>query len=144
MPETRGLGAAGQLHLTWSVDWPKSPRTLASARGIEPTGATYIAVDCGANRPPGARLRFEAEWEEHAKMRWAALKLDDAGQNLGEVTLPGPDRGVGAQGTVAELEHVARVLLVGTNTGDPFRAFDPSDETPEPHGWQVSVASEIP
>ena len=80
--------------------------------------------------------------EEHAKMRWAALKLDGAGHERGEVIVPSVDRGTRAQQSVVELDGVARVLFVGTNTGDPFRAFDPSDETLEPHGWQVSLAAE--
>jgi hypothetical protein len=141
MPETGGLGAAAAVNLAWSIGWPTSPRALASGRGVEPTGAAYVAVDCGT-APQGARLRFEATWEEHAKMRWAAVKLDGGGHGRGEVVLAGPDRGTSAQGTVVDLDGVARVLFVGTNTGDPFQAFDPSDETPEPHGWQVSLAAE--
>jgi hypothetical protein len=143
MPETRALGTAGGLSLAWSVDWPRAPRTLASGRAVEPTGAAYVGVDCQV-APKGARLRFEAEWEEHAKMRWAVVKLDARGRERAEIAIQGADRGTRAQATVVDLDEVARVLFVGTNTGDPFLAFDPSDQTPEPHGWQVSVAAEAP
>jgi len=143
MPETRALGLAGGLTHAWDVDWPKTPRALASGRAVEPTGAAYVVVDCGA-APKGGRLRFEAEWEEHAKMRWAVLKLDAAGHERAVVAVPGPERGTAAQLTVVDLDGVARLLFVGTETGDPLGAFDPSDDTPEPHGWVVSVAAEGP
>jgi hypothetical protein len=143
MPETSALGEAGSLHTEWEVDWPKAPRSLASGRGVEPTGAAYVGVSC-RGAPPGARLRFEAEWEEHAKMRWAAVKIDMAGHELAAVAIPAEDRGTEARISVVELAGVARVLFVGTNLGDPFSAFDPADETPEPHGWIVRVAEEPP
>jgi hypothetical protein len=143
MPETRALGEAGRARNEWEVEWPKTPRSLASGRAVEPTGAAYVAVDCHA-APSGARLRFEAEWEEHAKMRWAAVKLDARGHEVAEVAIPSKDRGTEAQLTVVDLDGVVRVLFVGTNTGDPFVPFDPSDETPEPHGWLVHIAAETP
>jgi hypothetical protein len=141
MPETRSLGAAGRPRTEWSIDWPRSPRRLAAARGVEPTGSAYIEVDCRA-APKGASLRFEVEWEEHAKMRWAAVKVDEAGREKGAVAIAGADRGTEAQGTVVDLDGVASVLFVGTNTGDPFSPFDPNDAVPEPHGFTVGVAGE--
>jgi len=141
MPETRALGAAARPRTEWSIDWPRGPRKLASARGVEPTGAAYIEVDCRA-APKGARLRFEAQWEQHAKMRWAGVKVDDAGHERGAVAITGADRGTEAQGTLVDLEGVARVVFVGTNTGDPLSPFDPNDAIPEPHGFVVSVAEE--
>jgi hypothetical protein len=141
MIETRALGEAGMPRTEWDVVWPKKPRSLASARSIEPTGAAYVGVDC-RGAPPAARLRFEAEWEEHAKMRWAAVKLDAEGHELSAIAIPSKDRGTEAQFTVVDLDGVVRVLFVGTNTGDPFVAFAPSDETPEPHGWLVRIAEE--
>jgi len=143
MPETRALGAAGRPRVEWSIEWPKAPRKLASARGVEPTGAAYVEVDCHS-APNGARLRFEAEWEQHAKMRWAAVKVDDAGHERSAVAITGADRGTEAQGTVVDLEGVARVVFVGTNTGDPSSPFDPNDVIPEPHGFVVGVAAETP
>jgi hypothetical protein len=143
MPETRALGEAGRPRLAWAVDWPTAPRTLASGRGVEPTGAAYVGVDC-RSAPAGSRLRVEVEWEEHAKMRWVAVKLDAADHESGQVPLPANDRATLAQVTVVDLDGVARVLLVGTNTGDPFTTDDPGNETPEPHGWQISVAAEPP
>ena len=77
-------------------------------------------------------------------MRWAAVKVDTSDHELGAVAVQAPNRGTLAQVTVVDLDGVARVLFVGTNTGDPSVPFDPSDATPEPHGWQVSVAAETP
>jgi hypothetical protein len=143
MPETRALGAAARPRNDWTIEWPKVPRKLASSRGVAPTGAAYVEVEC-RGAPKGARLRFEAEWEEHAKMRWAAVEIDDAGHERSSVAITGPDRGTAAQGTVVDLDGVARVLFVGTNTGDPLTPFDLNDASPEPHGFLVSVASETP
>jgi len=125
----------------WSIGWPASPRALTSATGIAPTGAAYVSVDC-KGRPTGARLRFEARWEEHARMLWTLVRVDGAGREISRVGVPGPDRGTEAQTTLVDLDGVARVLVVGTNAGDPLYPFDPDDYSWEPHGWVVSLASE--
>lgn len=125
----------------WSIDWPVEPRTLLSGVGVAPTGAAYLAIDC-ANRPKGARLRFEASWEEHARMRWALVRIDAAGREMGRVGVSGPDCGTSAQTTLVDLDGAARVLVVGSNGGDALTAFDPDDYRWEPHGWTVSLAGE--
>jgi hypothetical protein len=143
LPESRSLGAAARVRRDWEVGWPDRPRTLASATGVAPTGAAYIAVDLhGA--PPGARLRIEASWEEHAKMRWAVVKLDDAGHEKARIAIAAAERSTEAQMSVVDLEGVARILIVGTNTGDPLYPMDPDDEIWEPHGWMLTLASEAP
>jgi hypothetical protein len=143
MPETRSLGDAAEVHADWQVDWPAQPRRLASGRGIEPTGATYVVIDC-ASAPKGARLRVETEWEEHAALRWAAVKIDGDGHESAAVAIPSAERATAAQITVVDLEGVTKVVLVGTNAGDPLDPFDPNDTTWEPHGWVMSVAAEGP
>jgi hypothetical protein len=141
LPESRGLGAAGRVRHEWDIAWPTTPRRLASGAGVAPTGATFIGIDHGG-APPGSRLRVEASWEEHAKMRWAVVKLDAAGRATVMLPIPSRERGTDAQMTVADLDDVARILLVGTNTGDPTYPFDPNDEVWEPHGWTVTFAGE--
>jgi len=125
----------------WTIDWPLAPRNLTSAAGVAPTGASYIAIDCRA-RPKGARLRFEARWEEHARMLWTLVRVDSDGRELGWVNVPGPNRGTEAQTTLVDLDGSATVLAVGTNSGDTMTPFDPDDYVWEPHGWVVSLAAE--
>jgi hypothetical protein len=125
----------------WSVEWPKAPRTLGSGPGVAPTGAAYVSIDC-ANRPTGARLRFEARWEEHARMLWTLVRVDGRGLEMSRVNVPEMDRGTEAQMSLVDLDGVARVLVVASNAGDPLYPFDPDDYIWEPHGWVVSLASE--
>ena len=125
----------------WSIDWPSKPRTLLSGVGIAPTGAAYVGIDL-AGRPRGARLRFEAHWEEHARILWALIRVDANGHELSRVAVPGPDRGTDAQTTLVDLDGVARVLVVGSSAGDPLVTFDPDDYLWEPHGWAISLAAE--
>ncbi len=143
LPETASLGSAASVRSDWEIAWPVAPRRLASGRGVEPTGAAYVGIDC-SSAPSGARLRVEAEWEEHAKLLWAALKLDAAGHEVASVAIPSAERATEAHITIVDLEHVAKVVLVVTNTGDPLDPFDPNDPVWEPHGWVVSVVAEGP
>jgi hypothetical protein len=141
LPESRGLGASGRVHAQWEIGWPDRPRSLASGTGVAPTGTSYVIVS-RSGAPAGARLRVEVAWEEHARMRWTAVKLDASGRELAQIGVPGPDRGTAAQITLVDLDATARVLLVGTNVGDPFHPFDPSAGVWEPHGWTLTVAGE--
>ena len=125
----------------WAIEWPATPRTLLSGAGIAPTGAAYVAIDL-AGRPRGARLRFEAHWEEHARMRWALVRVDANGHELSRVAVSGPDRGTDAQTTLVDLDGVARVLVVASSAGDPLVTFDPADYLWESHGWAISLAGE--
>lgn len=141
LPESRSLGPSGLVRFDWRIDWPKKPRALASAFGVAPTGAAYVAID-RAGAPPGARLRVEASWEEHAKMRWSVVKVDEHGRELGHVAIPTVDRATSAQMTVVDLDAARTIYLVGTNVGDPFLPLDLSDAVWEPHGWTLTVAAE--
>lgn len=143
MPETRSFGDAAHVRTEWEIGWPVQARRLSSGRGIEPTGAAYVAIDC-SSAPKGARLRIEAQWEEATSLRWAAVKLDAAGHEKASIAIPSAERATEAQITIVDLEDVAKVVLVGTSTGDPLDPFDPNDAAWEPHGWVVSVAAEAP
>jgi hypothetical protein len=120
-------------------DWPDKPRRFAG-NAVGPTGAAYVLVKTG--NAPGARLRVELAWEQHANMRWAAVKVDADGREIAHVAIPSQDRATEAQMTIVDLDRAASVLLVGTNVGDPLYPFDPDDEVWEPHGWTLTVASE--
>jgi hypothetical protein len=140
-PELRTLGEAGRVPLAWDIPWPSKPRRLAPRVPVAPTGSSYVLVH-HAGASPGARLRIEIEWEEHALFRWAFVKLDASGRELGRVVVPTRERATATQMTLAALDGVDRILLVGVNTGDPAYAFDPDDDVFEPHGFLLTVAED--
>lgn len=141
LPELRTLGDAARVPIDWEIPWPTKARRLAQRAPTYPTGASYLVIR-HANAKPGARLRAEIEWEEHALFRWAFVKLDASGRELGRVVIPTTERATQAQMTLVDLDAVDRVMLVGVNVGDPAYAFDPDDDVWEPHGWLVTVAEE--
>lgn len=140
-PETRALGDAARVPLDWDLPWPAKPKRVAPRVPVAPSGASYLVIrrDGAA---PGARLRVEIAWEEHALFRWALVKLDGRGRELGRVPIPAKERATEAQMTLVDLDGVDRILLVGVNAGDPAYAFDPDEVVWEPHGWLVTVAAE--
>jgi predicted RecA/RadA family phage recombinase len=138
--ELRDLGDAARVALDWDLPWPARPVRVAPRAPVFPSGASYLVVR-RAGAPPASRLRVEISWEQHALFRWAFVKLDAAGRELGRVPIPTRERATEAQMTLVDLEGVDRVLLVGVNVGDPSYRFDPDDEVWEPHSWLVTLAS---
>jgi hypothetical protein len=141
LPELGTLFDSARVPLDWDIPWPTAPRRLAPRIPVHPTGSSYVAIRHAGARP-GARLRAEIEWEEHALFRWAFVKLDASGRELGRIVIPTSERATHVQMTLVDLEGVDRIMLVGTNVGDPAYAFDPDDEAWEPHGWLVTLAEE--
>lgn len=139
-PQSRSLGAAARVPWDWDVPWPKTPRRLAAPRGLGPTGSAYVRID-RAGAAPESRLRIELEWENHARMRWAAVRLDAAGREKSRVLVGSHDRTTQANLSLAELDSTSSVLLVGVNCGD-WKPFDPDDRDWQPHGWLVTLAEE--
>ncbi|WP_394823405.1 hypothetical protein [Pendulispora albinea] len=129
------------VRMDWQIDWPAKPRRLAPRDPTAPTGSAYVVIRRG-DAPKGARLRVEVSWEEHAKMRWVVVKRDPAGRELSRVPIASAERAIEAQGSIVDLDTVDSLLIVGTNTGDPFEPFDPDDAIWEPHGWRLTVAAE--
>lgn len=140
-PETRSIGEAARVPLDWDLPWPTTPKRVAPRTPVAPSGASYLVIR-RQGAPPGARLRVEIAWEEHALFRWALVKLDGAGRELGRVPIAAKERATEAQMTLVDLDGVDRILLVGANVGDPAYAFDPDEVVWEPHGWLVTVAAE--
>jgi hypothetical protein len=124
----------------WTIPWPERARRLASPVPITPTGATYIDIDL-RGKPPGARLRIEVEWEQHARMRWAAWRIRTGGPPS-LFLLPSYDKGTGVQATLADLEDASRVVLFGVGLGEPYAPFDPDTGPWEPHGYLLTLAPE--
>jgi hypothetical protein len=139
--EARPLGAAVAPRIDWTIDWPASPRRLASPYPLAPTGSGYVLVH-RAGAPAGSRLRIEAEWEQHAAIKWTAVKLDADGHEITRIPIAAQPRVTEAQATIVDLDAAADVLVVATNVGDPFVKLDPDDERFEPHAWLVTLASE--
>ncbi len=140
-PETRVLGDAGGVAFDWDIVWPAKPKRLAPRAPVAPTGSSYVLVRT-ANARAGARLRLEADWEEHALFRWAVIKIDREGHETARLVVPTRERALEAQMTVVDLAGVDRVLVVAVNAGDPAYPFDPDDEVWEPHGWLLTLAEE--
>jgi len=140
-PETRTLGDSARVTMDWDIPWPRQAKRLAPRAPVEPSGSSYLVIH-RAGAAPGARLRVEIAWEEHALFRWAFVKLDASGRELGRVVIPTRERATEAQMTLVDMDAVDRVMLVGVNVGDPAYRFDPDDETWEPHGWLVTIAEE--
>lgn len=139
--ERRTLGDAARITPDWDLAWPAKPKRVAPRAPVFPTGSSYLVIR-REGAPAGARLRVEIAWEEHALFRWTLVKLDAKGRELGRVGIPARERATEAQMTLVDLDGVDRVLLVGTNVGDPSYRFDPDDEVWEPHGWLVTLAAE--
>jgi hypothetical protein len=140
-PETRTLGDAARVRLDWDLPWPNTPRRIAPRLPVHPLGASYVLVRL-TGRKEHARLRVEIAWEEHSLFRWALVKIDSGGRELGRVVVPSRERATEAQMTFVDLEGADRVLLVGVNAGDPAYRFDPDEEVWEPHGWLVTLAEQ--
>lgn len=139
---TRALTATAPTPpIGWRIPWPQRPRRLASPSAVAPTGASYVVIDC-AGAPPAARLRLEMEWEDYARMRWIAVKLDAAGREIARLPVRSLDRSTHASMTIATLDGVDHILVAGVNVGDTERAFHPDDQRWEPHGWLLTVAGE--
>ena len=125
----------------WQIDWPAKPRRLAPRDPTAPTGSAYVVVR-RAGAPPGARLRVEAMWEEHAKMRWSVVKLDAGGREIARIPVASAERATETQGTIVDLDTTDTLVVVGTNAGDFTPPFDPDDAVWEPHGWRLTLAAE--
>lgn len=139
--ETRAFGDDARITLDWDLPWPTKPKRVAPRAPVEPTGASYVVIRRSGARPD-ARLRVEITWEEHALFRWAIVKRDARGAELGRVVIPTTERATDAQLTLADFGGADSLLLVGVNAGDPAYAFDPDDEVWEPHGWLLTIAEE--
>jgi hypothetical protein len=125
----------------WTIAWPTRARRLASPRGVEPTGASYVIVD-HAGAPPGARLRVEAQWEDYARMRWTAIKVSASGDAIATLPIAAPDLATHASITLEGLDDVDHVTVVGANVGSTEHPFRSGQGEWEAHGWMLTVEGE--
>jgi hypothetical protein len=133
--------ADAPVRFDWDVAWPKTARALASPRAVAPTGAAYVRIDASA-MPKGARLRVDATWEEHAKMRFIVVKLDAQGRALAQWEAKAQPKATESHLQVVETDNATAFLVVAANVGAWTSPFDPDEGPWEPHGWLLTIASE--
>jgi hypothetical protein len=135
------LGVFGRVRFEWTVPLASLPRRLAPSAPIDPTGATYLWVDAAGGKLSD-ELTFIADWELPALFRWALIKVDLSGAEVGRVSVAGVYGDSHTERTVVGLEGLAGVLIVGVNAGSVDRAhpFDPDEMPLAPHGYTVTLA----
>jgi len=133
------LDLGAPVRFDWDVAWPKSARSLASPLPVAPTGVTYVRIDgSGA----ASRLRVDATWEEHAKMRWTVVKLDASGHVIAQWEAKAQPKATEAHLQVVDTQGAAAFVVVAANVGNWTSPFDPDDGPWEPHGWLLTIGQE--
>ncbi|MCC6551901.1 MAG: hypothetical protein IT372_02615 [Polyangiaceae bacterium] len=132
------LGDFGRVRFEWSLPWGTLPRRVAPLRPIEPTGCTYLWLDL-ASAGDADEVTFVADWELPAVFRWALVKVDRGGAEVGRVDVAGIFGATRAQRTVVGLGGLAGLLIVGVHAGSLDRSspLDPDDAPAMPHAYTV-------
>lgn len=140
LADTALYGDFGRVRFDWLIAYGTLPRRLAPLRPLSSTGMTYLWLDL-AGAPGDAELTFVFEWELPCLFRWALVKVDEGGAELGRITIPGLFGATRVEQTVRDLAGVAGLVVVGVNVGDIDRTnpFDPDDAPFEPHAYEVTV-----
>lgn len=134
------FGDLGRVRFEWAIPAASLPRRLAPLRAVEPTGSTYIWVDLEGSTDI-KDLTFVADWELPAVFRWAAVKVDRTGAEVGRVNVATIHGASHAERSIVGVEGLAGVVIVGVNAGSMNRSrpFDP-DETPvTAHAYTVTL-----
>jgi len=128
MIDVAKYGDFGRTRIEWNVGYKSLPRRLAPLRPIEPLGMTYVMIDLGG-APSGAELTFVAEWESPVAFRWALVKLDKDGSEVGRQEVAPVLGETRMEKSLRELSGVTHVLVVGLNEGESTRdePFDPGE-----------------
>lgn len=134
------FGDLGRVRFEWAVPAASLPRRLAPLRAVEPTGSTYLWVDLeGA---AGIKdLTLVADWELPAVFRWAAVKVDRNGAEVGRVNVATIHGASHAERSIVGVEGLAGVVIVGVNAGSMNRSrpFDPDDTPVTAHSYTVTL-----
>jgi hypothetical protein len=128
MIDVAKYGDLGRPRIEWSVTYKSLPRRLAPLRPIEPLGMSYLMVDV-TGAPSGAELTFVAEWESPVAFRWAMVKIDKNGAEIGRQEVTPVLGEIRMEKSLRELGDTAYVLVVGLNEGESTRdePFDPGE-----------------
>ncbi len=128
MIDVSRFGDAGRARIEWNVTFASLPRRLAPLRPIEPLGMSYVMVDTSA-AAEGSELTLVAEWEAPVAFRWAVVKLDAQGAEIGRQEVSPVLGETKMEKSVRELKGVSHVLIVAMNEGEATRdePFDPGE-----------------
>lgn len=135
--ETAWLGAFGRVRFDGVFPLKTLPRRAAFTP-LAPTGSSYFWIDL-AGAPAGLRVALRIEWEQPSTLRWAAVRVGAAGEELSRVEITTPQATETVEREVSMLDGAAALLVVGVNVGEvgpghPYRV----DEHPyEPRGGTV-------
>lgn len=137
---TELFGDFGRVRFEWLIPFDSLPRRLGPGRRLEPTGASYLWLDRPVPEAVGGVLAH-AVWESGLVLRWALVKVDAQGQELGRVIDAGTYGRHEAQLTIDDLTGVAGVLVVVTYVGSDDRShpYDPDDPVAELADYQLTL-----
>jgi hypothetical protein len=140
LSDVERYGDAGRVRFEWAVPFDSLPRRLAPGTPIEAMGMTYLWLDLGAS-PQVPELTFVADWELPSLFRWALVKVDKQGAEVGRVDVAGVFGASHAERTVVGLDGLSGLLVVGVNAGsiDRSHPFDPDEQPLMPHGYTVTL-----
>lgn len=140
LADVEQYGELARPRIEWSVTHKSLPRRLAPLRPIEALGATYLFVDL-AGITPDAEITFVADWEEPVAFRWALIKLDKDGAELGRTDAVPVLGETHIEKTVRQLGDAGSLLIVGLNEGEGRRdePFDPGRLREEGHAYLVTL-----
>ncbi len=122
------FGDLGRVRVERSVPVSTLPRRVAPATPLEPTGATDFWVDV-SGAPKDAELTFVAEWEVGVLFRWALVKIDANGAEVGRAELAGVNGDTRAEKTIVDIQNLSGILVVGVNAGEHRPAVTRSTPT---------------
>jgi hypothetical protein len=139
LAEASRFGDEGRVAFEWSVPVSTLPRRVLPARPIEPSGMSYVWVDL-AGAPRETAISLSVEWERPAHFRWAAVKVDAEGAEVGRIDVASVYGRFHADKTLVDLGGLAGLVLVGVHTGSALREhpLDPDEES-EAHAYALTL-----
>ncbi|MFO0554726.1 MAG: hypothetical protein U0271_40485 [Polyangiaceae bacterium] len=132
-------GELGRVRIEWAIDATTLPRRLRPLRPIAPLGMTYFWLDFSKPGAPN-EFTFAAEWEQPVVFRWAIVRVDAQGSELGRQELAPVLGNTTLQVDVRDVHGAAGVLVVGVNEGEERRdePFDPGRPREPAHSYAVT------
>jgi len=115
------FGDLGRVRFQWSIEVGDKARRLAPARPLAATGSSYLWLDLAKHKPK--RLVLDAAWEESFVLEWVAVRVDDAGREIGRVAAGGVFGRDRARLTLESLESTRGVVVVVTSAGNDDRSL---------------------
>ncbi|NUP05153.1 MAG: hypothetical protein HOW73_03730 [Polyangiaceae bacterium] len=126
MVDVAKYGDLGRVRIEWNVPYTSLPRTFKPLRPIEPLGATYLYIDLAGTNAE-SEITFVVDWEPPVGFRWAVVKIDESGSELGRKEYEPILGSSHLEATIRDLAGAKALLVVGINEGESRRdePFDP-------------------